>query len=179
LAVEAELSKRAVSAIRCKNIAALVLVPLLALLISGCGSMMNVDNRRPLNISPLDTSLPPNTQKILVRYENTLPGYPLAETVWDNVSGAFSDKKESQQIGYTQNYSKLLPAAAAAGAVGGAIGGAVLGATAGPHLVDTRIVIPFGRIFEDVFESGRQKVFPISSASFDDAAERKELLSPV
>lgn len=104
----------------------------------------------------------------------------MAETVWDNTSGAFADVKESKQIGFTQDYSKLIPAAAAGGVLGGAVGGAVVGATAGPDLVDTRIVIPFGRILSEVFQSGLQRAFPNSSVCSDDSSEtaRFQVVAP-
>jgi hypothetical protein len=88
-----------------------------------------------------------------VTFEAVIPGKPLNETVWDNAKGPFWDIKESQQIGFTQDYSKFIPVAATAGVFGGGIGGAAAGAAAGPELVKTRIVIPFGNIFSRTFES--------------------------
>jgi hypothetical protein len=119
----------------------------------------------------METSLATNSKTILVRFESSVPGKPLNETVWDNVTGAFWDVTESKQIGYTQDYSKFIPVAIASGAVGGAIGGAIVGISGGPELVDTRIIIPFGRIFEGVFRSGLQKAFPNSSVSADDLGD--------
>ncbi|MFA6543465.1 MAG: hypothetical protein WCS99_03515 [Limisphaerales bacterium] len=95
----------------------------------------------------------------------------MSETVWDNVTGAFVDAKESKQIGFTQNYSKMIPAAVGAGALGGVIGGAIVGVTAGPQLVETRIVIPFGKIFENTFQSGLKRAFPNSLVCTDGSVE--------
>lgn len=136
---------------------------------SGCGITLHPVKRAPVHISDFEASLPHSTEKVLVRFESTLPGIPLAETVWDNVTGAFADLEESKQIGFTQNYSMLVPATA----MGGAIGGAVVGTQ--PEY--TRIVIPFGRIFETMFLSGLQKVFPNSSACLDELCEQRELRS--
>jgi hypothetical protein len=136
---------------------------------SGCGTTLSPVKRAPVQISGFETSLPLNPEKVLIRFESTLPGTPLAETVWDNVTGAVADLEESKQIGFTQNYSMLVPAAA----VGGIIGGAVVGTQPGY----TRIVIPFGRIFENMLLSGLQKIFPNLSTCFDDLCEREKLRS--
>jgi hypothetical protein len=136
---------------------------------SGCGVTLSPVKRAPVQISPFETSLLPNAHRVLIRFESTLPGRPLAETVWDNVSGAFADAKESKQIGFTQDYSKLIPAAAAGGGVGGAV--------VGTQQDYTRIVIPFGRILQGVFQFGLQKAFPNSSACFDDSCELEKLQS--
>ena len=47
----------------------------------------------------------------------------------------------------------------------------------GTHPSYTRIVIPFGRIFQGVFESGLQKAFPNSLACSDDSCELEKLKS--
>ena len=122
-----------------------------------------------MQVSPLQTTLPPSSQKILFRFENTLPGTPLRETVWDNVAGAFASAEESQQIGFTQDYGKLIPASVA--------GGSTAGAAAGTQPDYTRIVIPFGRIFQGVFESGLQRVYPNSLVCLDNAGETDKLRS--
>jgi hypothetical protein len=134
----------------------LFFIVILSVFSSGCGVTLSPVKRKPLEIYPLATSLAPSTQPILVHFESTLSGIPLSETVWDNASGAFADIKESHQIGFTQNYTKLLYPPA-------------LGATLKPDY--TRIVIPFGRIFEGVFQSGLQKVFSNSSVNLDESNE--------
>ncbi|NWG87973.1 MAG: hypothetical protein HXY26_10785, partial [Hydrogenophilaceae bacterium] len=121
--------------------AAILSTQLLLVGCAGVGALSPV-KRAPVYIAPIETHLPSSTQPILIQFESTLPGRVVVETVWDNVTGAFADTAESKQIGYTQDYSKFIPAAAA----GGAIGGAVVGTR--PSY--TRIVIPFGRIFEGV-----------------------------
>jgi hypothetical protein len=108
----------------------------------------------------------------MVQFENTLPNGPLAETVWDNGSaGPFIDAKESQQIGFTQNYKEMLPAAGA--------GGAAAGAAVATRPEYTRIVIPFGRLFEGVFQSGLQKAFPNSSVCPDETCATTGTSAPV
>src|SRR5262249_5409753 len=125
-------------------------LPLLAvaisILTSGCGVTLSPVKRAPLEISAINTSVSPRSEKVLVRFENTLPNGPLAETVWDNGStGPFINAAESQQIGFTQNYREMIPAAA--------VGGAAAGTALATRPEYTRIVIPFGRLFEGVFQS--------------------------
>jgi hypothetical protein len=160
----------------CQIIVKLLLLAGMSVFISGCGTTLSPVKRKPLEIIPLETSLAPSSQKILVRFESTLPGTPLAETVWDNASGAFADVKESKQIGFTQDYSKLVPVAIG-GAIGGAVGGLVVGTSSATQPDYTRIVIPFGRIFQDVFQSGLEKVFTNSFVCTDDASESEKLQS--
>ena len=160
----------------CQSIAKLLSVVIMSIFISGCGTTLSQVKRKPLEIIPLETSLTPSPQKILVQFESTLPGTPLVETVWDNVSGAFADDEESKQIGFTQDYSKLYPAVAG-GVLGGAIGGTIVAASTETQPDYTRIVIPFGRIFQDVFQSGLEKVFTNSLVCTDDASESEKLQS--
>jgi hypothetical protein len=143
--------------------AGLLLVAAVSVFISGCGITLSPIKRRPLEVYPLETSLAPNSRVILVRFESTLPGTPLSETVWDNESGPFADIKESKQIGYTQDYSKPL----------------LYGEQAAFEPDYTRIFIPFGQIFQGVFQSGLQKVFPNSLACSDDSCELEKLQSAV
>jgi len=138
-----------------------------SVLISGCGATLSPVKRKPLQISSLETSLTSTSRKVLVRFESTLPGHSLANTVWDNGSGAFSDEKESQQIGFTQDYSKLIPAVA--------IGGGVGASSVANQPEYTRILIPFGRIFEGVFQSGLSKTFPESMSCSDEPCELEKL----
>lgn len=127
--------------------------------LSACGMTLSPVKRAPLELQEFKSNIPQNPARIVVVFEDVLPGIPLAETVWDNVHGPFGDQTESKQIGFTQDYSDYLPAAAGAGVLGGAVGGAVLGATAGPELVKTRIVIPFGRLFAETFRTGLRQSF--------------------
>lgn len=166
---QTEMIEKHLPSISYQTLAKSLLSIVVSVVLSGCGVTLSPVKRAPVQISPLETSLVPNIQTVLVRFESTLPGKPLAETVWDNVSGAFADAEESEQIGFTQDYSMLIPAVAAGGAVGGAV--------AGTQSNYTRIVIPFGRIFEGVFQSGLQKVFPNSSACFDNSGELEKLKS--
>lgn len=159
----------------------LLLVGALAVSLQACGTTMNPVKRKPLQIDPMEVSVAPGGQPILLRFEEKLAGKPLSETVWDNVSGAFWDVEESNQIGFTQDYSRFIPVVAV-GAVGGAIGGAVAGAVAGaagPELVETRIVIPFGRIFVGTFQSGVSKAFPNSITCLDKQCESAALATGI
>jgi hypothetical protein len=93
----------------------------------------------------------PRHERLIAKFEPAVPGKPLNETVWDNVSGPFWDKKESKQIGFTQNYKPqflLIPPPALPAVAHGGTG-----------LVDSQIVIPFGNIFTTLFESAAQRSF--------------------
>lgn len=157
------MSRHNMRSISRQTFAKFILILTVPIFLSGCGVTLSPVKRAQLKISPLETTLVPNTQTAIIRFDNTLPGIPLAETVWDNASGAFWNIEESNQIGFTQDYSKTLPAAA----VGGMVGAVVVG-TQSDY---TRIVIPFGRIFEGVFQSGLQRVFPYSVTCFDEKCE--------
>lgn len=110
--------------------------------------------RTPLEVAPYNQQLPlSGIEEIQVVLEESLPRKPLNETVWDNRVGPFWDIEESRQIGFTQDYSEFTPVVVTAGAFGGAIGGAIASLSAGPSLVKTRIVIPFGNIFSKTLES--------------------------
>jgi hypothetical protein len=117
-------------------------------------SACTLERRTPLDVTPYTQRLSlTEVEGIHVIFEDTLPNRSLNETVWDNAIGPFWDVEESKQIGFTQNYSKFIPVAISTGIAGGAVGGAIVGLAVGPELVDTRIVIPFGRIFSQTFES--------------------------
>lgn len=149
------------SRVSCRTLAGLLLVATVSVFILGCGITLSPEKEKPLDVFPLKTSLAPNSQVILFRFESTLPGTPLSETVWDNESEPFADVEQSKQIGYTQDYSKPL----------------LYGIQAAFKPDYTRIFIPFGRIFQDVFQSGLQKVFPKSLACSDDSCELEKLQS--
>ena len=120
----------------------------LVIAVNGCADM-GLDYRTPLNVSSLKTSLPPNPKLVLFRFDSTLPGVPLSETVWDNLHGAFADSNESEQIGFSLVYSPLI---------------GVADSLIPNH---TRIIIPFGRIFQEQFQSSLQTVFT-NSVIFSD-----------
>lgn len=124
----------------------------LLILLTVLGSGCKVANRRALKVTPLKTTLTASAQKLAVQFDDTLPGTNLNITVWDNAVGPFGDAKEAKQIGYTQNYNKVVAV--------GVVGGVAAAEAAGPYLVETRIVIPFGPIFMGTFQSGLQQTFP-------------------
>jgi hypothetical protein len=128
---------------------------LLAVFVSGCGVTLSPNKRKPLQVSKLEASIIPKSNKYVFRFESTLPGVNLTETVWDNVVGPVADPVESKQIGFTQNYRAFIPATA--------IGGAAAGSYVGTRPEYTRIVIPFGRIFQEVLESGIRSIYTNSS----------------
>jgi hypothetical protein len=107
------------------------------------------DRRKPLSEPAFERDLPVQHAKIVIYLAEVVPEKPLPETIWDNVSGPSWDVAESKQIGFTQHYKPqffaippaLLPAVAQSGVA----------------LIDTRIVIPFGRIFSGVLEAALKK----------------------
>jgi len=131
------------------------------MLFSSCA----LPRRTPVVINSISQDLPRYSNGIIVYFEESIPGKPLHETVWDSARGAFWDVKESGQIGFTQNYKApmlivppvLMPVAAKSGV----------------PLVDTLIVIPFGKIFTGVFESALQKSSPKYTMCFDNDCARK------
>jgi hypothetical protein len=136
----------------------------LCLLCTSCA----LPKRRPLEIGASNAQLSSTrNERLIATFEPSVSGKPLNETVWDNVSGPFWDKKESKQIGFTQNYKPqfflipppLLPAVAKNGA----------------GLVDSQIVIPFGNIFTTLFDSAAQRSFSKVVTCFEqDCAKTSE-----
>jgi hypothetical protein len=145
----------------------LVVTFLISLSISN-SSCTTLPRRQPLDTIPYTLQIPSeNVENINIIFEEVLPGKPLNETVWDNKSGPFWDIQESKQIGFTQDYKKFVPVVVSAGILGGAIVGTAVGVAAGPKLVDTRIVIPFGNIFSGTFESAIKNNFKHYSICFN------------
>jgi hypothetical protein len=136
------------------------------MILVGCGVTLSPNKRKPLEVTPVTVELPRHSQTILVRFRETLPGKPLNETVWDNVSGPIWDVRESKQIGFTQNYANLVALGVVSGVAGGAVGAGAAGAMA-PQVVDTRILIPFGRLFGGVFQSALSKSFSRATICFE------------
>lgn len=91
-------------------------------------------------------------ERIVVRFEEFVPGKPLSQTVWDNISGPFWDPAESRQVGFTRSYKPqffYIPPAMIP-----------IYAKSGINLNDTQILMPFGQILTQMFESAARKNFP-------------------
>jgi len=109
------------------------------------------ERRSPLTMGEISQPLPSRSENIVVYFAESVPSKPLPETVWDNVSGPFWNVTESNQIGFTQHYKAqffaippaLLPAVALSGV----------------NLIDSQIMMPFGRTFTGVFESALKKSY--------------------
>jgi hypothetical protein len=140
----------------------LITASLLVIFVNGCEVTLNPVKRKPLEISPLQTALVPSSQLLHVAFASTLPGIPLAVTVWDNHVGAFADAKESARIGFTQDYTEPL----------------LHGESAMFKPSYTHLFVPFGRIFEGVFDSGMQKVFPQAPAAIEATNETVNTAPP-
>lgn len=132
---------------RRRNFSVVVSFTLLIVLLSAC----SWERRKPLTMGEISESLPSHPGTIVVYFAEVVPSKPLPETVWDNVSGPFWNVTESNQIGFTQHYKAqffaIPPAALPAVAQSGA------------NLVDSQIVMPFGRTFTGLFESALKKSF--------------------
>ena len=124
-----------------------ICIMITATLFSSCA----LPRRKPVVVNSITQDLPKYPNGVMVYFEEPIPDKSLSETVWDSARGAFWDVKEAGQIGFTQNYKAqmlvvppvLMPTAAKSGV----------------PLVDTLIVIPFGKIFTGIFESALQKSF--------------------
>jgi hypothetical protein len=123
-------------------------VIVLSSILSSCA----LPRRKPVQIASFNQTLPAvSRESLVIKFEESVSGKPLNQTVWDNISGPFWDVTESKQIGFTQHYKAqffavpppLLPAVAQSGV----------------DLIDTQIVIPFGNIFSSIIESAAQKTF--------------------
>lgn len=115
--------------------------------------------REPLHEPAYTKTSTTNDSQLLVIFSESVTNRPLDETVWDNVSGPFWDVKESHQIGFTQNYQPqfyLMPPALLP-----------LAAKSGAHLVDSRLVVPFGRIFARTVQSAANKSFTHVFVAYD------------
>lgn len=157
--------------IACRPIVALSVAVAVSIFVSGCGVTLSPVKRAPVQISPIKLSPDSNPQAIVVEFESTLPNEPLADTLWDNIGGTFADTTGSEYIEYVQDYRKLRAAFEGvdddenaywrlAPSAFGDVGGAAAAIAAGTRPDYTRIVIPFGRIFEGVFRSGVLDVYP-------------------
>jgi hypothetical protein len=133
-------------------------------LLSSCATF-DPEKRKPVEIGSYQVATQDEKRRLLFRVDDTLPGKLLSETAWDNVSGAIWDVREAKQIGFDTDYtSAMIGGGAAFGAIGGAIAGAA--AATAP---DSRIVIPFGAIFEGMLRSGLSSAYPSATICSDDA----------
>ena len=133
-----------------RSLAVLAALALLVASSSGCFTWVR---REPLLVKGAAASLPPHPEHVAVYFVEKVPHRPLPETVWDNVTGAQWDVEESHQIGFDQHY-QAIPIVAPA----------VAGASV---TIGTRLEVPFGRSFTDVFESALAKAYPQHVACFD------------
>ncbi len=136
-------------------------IVLLAALLASCAQ----SGRKPLEPISFSRTLPDLPGgAIVVGFEESVPGKPLAETVWDNVSGPFWDAAESKQIGFTLDYKpqfffvppEMVP----------------LYAKAGINLNDTRLIVPFGNILSSTVASAARKNFSQVNLCYDEECVR-------
>jgi hypothetical protein len=140
----------------------------MAALLASC----TLSRRKDLDITYFDRQLSvPAVQNLTIHFEESVPGKPFKETVWDNISGPFWDVEESKQIGFTQNYKPqffaippiLLPAAAQSGV----------------PLIDTRILVLFGNVLSTMFDSAARKNLPAFRICFDYSCVNKSTTSDI
>src|SRR4051812_26099023 len=117
---------------------------------SGLLTSCTLPRRKALRTVPFNQTLatrPPDN--LVISFEQSVKGKPLSETVWDNISGPLWDAKESKRIGFTEHYRPqfyAIPPASLPAA-----------AESGVHLIDSRLMIPFGKVFSRMFESAVRK----------------------
>jgi hypothetical protein len=126
-------------------------------LLSSCAQ----SGRKPLDPTPFSKTLPgaPHPD-ILIGFEESIPGKPLNQTVWDNVSGPFWDVDECKQIGLTVHYKPqffFIPPE-----------DVPVFAKAGINLNDTQLIIPFGNIFSSTMESAARNNFSHATLCYDE-----------
>jgi hypothetical protein len=131
--------------------AAQVIFIALTVFIVGCSSALTPVNHAPLATFPFTTTNAPDPRVLLIVFSDTTPGIPMAETVWDNEHGPFASTQESQRIGYT--WKQVKPVAGAP--------------VVTSDLRHARFSIPFGRVFENVFQSGLKQEFPNSAPNVE------------
>ena len=126
--------------------------------------------RSDLQITPFNTQLgePSNSKKVLVKFEESIPGKPLSETIWKNATPIW-DPGESKQIGYDQDDSDLIAASAVFGIVGAI--------AVGTQKDDALIMVPFGRLLVEKFQAGLKNAFPDSKACVEPFCEESEIIS--
>ena len=109
-------------------------------------SALGPDGQRPLEVVPFHGELPPSEKSIVVDLRSAVPGRPLEETIWDNVSGPLWDETASRTIGYSRRQ----------------------------RVIESRITIPFGRILTEKFRSALEGHFARWAVCTDDACVHTE-----
>lgn len=127
-----------------------LLALLLVLSLGGCVSEKYQDVQLP--------SLQPGTggavqggvrskENAILFFEPVVGDKRFDETVWDNVSGPLWSPDESKKIGFTQHYKVPV-----GGGVGGPASAGYVAAKGGKAFVDSRIMLPMGRLIADAVE---------------------------
>ena len=111
-----------------------------------------LEDSRPLALAPVKIALTPRPESVLVRFDSVIPGVPLSETVWDNWKGPWVDPQRTNQISFVEEinlwmgmFVNLIPN-------------------------QERIIIPFGHVFQEEFQSGMRTVFTNSAVFLDEVA---------
>jgi hypothetical protein len=172
------------------------LVVVLCVLMSGCATS-GPTHRRALRAAPLETFLPPSSQKVVVEFESSLPGQALSHTVWDRTSGLYADPGAPQKPVFKPYLSKPPAKHLTAILFESLITAGVQAAfnvdeetsaewarekereeAEGDYLPkDNDILIPFGRIFEETFQTRMQTVFPNGATSSGAISEASQVTS--
>lgn len=118
---------------------------LVLLCLSGC-MLVNPVKRMSLNEIDFKKPLPRTGKRVVVWFDEVVPGKPLNETVWDSAKGPFWDQEEAQQIGVTVSY-KIDPVYMPAGA------------TAATTATGARWVVPFGTLMSGMMKSALDQHF--------------------
>jgi len=110
---------------------------LFLLVVLGSGCSMHWDRTKVLTSRPYVAGIGHHDVRAAAVFEEVIPGKALPETVWDN-DGPFWDQKYSQRIGFIQHYTDYFFYTE----------------------IETRFMLPFGRIFSDVMTSAISNACP-------------------
>lgn len=136
---------------------------LTASLLSGC-MLINPVKRMDLQEVTFKRPLPHVEKRVVVLFDEVVPGKPFNETVWDSVTGPFWDLDEAGQIGLTVSY-KIDPIMMPAGA------SAITTATG------ARWVVPFGPLMSAMMKSALEQHFSGGIVCYTDSCAKIALAS--
>jgi|GEM_PF-3060840 len=128
---------------------------LLALLAAGC--TFQSDRSRPLKSPPYTAGLERHNVHLAVVFDQVIPDKPLPETVWDNPgtpwgsSSPFWDRRYSERVGFIRYYTDYFFYAK----------------------FETRVIVPFGRIFSDVLSSAASNACSSVQVAYDPAGAKR------
>jgi hypothetical protein len=132
-------------------------------LLPGC-MLINPMKRMDLGEVSFKKPLPNVEKRVVVLFEEVVPGKPLNETVWDSAIGPYWDQDESRQIGVTVSY-RVDPVIMSGGA------------TAATTAQGARWVVPFGPLISYMMKSALEQHFLGGDICYTDTCVRNAIAS--